>query len=75
MKPMQCYAGDIRNDGLKTMWISKVLNHYFLFCSPFVSNPILRKDATIKVEINYCPMCSRKLKDVGNENHNGKTRR
>lgn len=62
-KPMQCYAGDIRNDRLKTIWISNIRNCHELFCSPFCSNPILREEITIKAEINYCPMCGRKLKE------------
>lgn len=62
-KPMQCYAGDIHNDGLKTIWISNIRNCHELFCSPFDSNPIRREETTIKVEINYCPMCGRKLRD------------
>lgn len=67
-KPLQCWAGDIRNDGLKTMWIqvTEIVGEKYmceLFARPFFSNPRLREEGTIKVKINYCPMCGRKLED------------
>lgn len=71
-KPLQCYAGDIHNDALKTIWISIYpnVNKYILWCRPYDSNPIRREENKIKAEINYCPMCGRELRK-SEENFDG----